>query len=226
MPRESSQARQIRAAAIVDILRRTYPEARCALNFTTAHELLVATILSAQCTDERVNKTTPALFSRFRSIDAFANAELSELEELVKSTGFFRNKAKAIKQSAIELVNRFDGEVPGTLAELHGLTGVGRKTASVVLGVWFGKAEGIVVDTHVSRISQLLRLSLKDDPITIERDLMKTIRPDDWIHFSHLLIHHGRAVCIARRPQCAICTIAPLCPSARVQSKSSHRKND
>lgn len=224
MARESRADKQARVRVITRQLQRSYPEAKCALHYTTPHELLVATILSAQCTDERVNKTTPALFARYRSVEAYAQAEPAKLEGLIKSTGFFRSKAKSIRNSAREITERFGGVVPSTLDELTSLAGVGRKTASVVLGVWFNKAEGIVVDTHVGRISRLLRLTSADDPLKIERDLMALIPKQDWIDWSHLLIHHGRAVCIARRPRCAVCPIEPHCPSSKLSKRTITRK--
>ncbi|MBD3403322.1 endonuclease III [candidate division GN15 bacterium] len=216
MPRESRKAKTNRAAEIVRRLQQEYPEAKTSLDYDNVHQLLVATILSAQCTDERVNMTTPALFEKYQSVDDFANADIEELEKMVQSCGFFRSKAKSIKTSAQALVERYGGEMPQTLDELVKLPGVGRKTASVVLGAGFGIAEGVVVDTHVARISGLLKLTDKKEPAKIEQDLMKVIDPADWIRFSHLLIYHGRAVCIARRPKCAECVLSDLCPSSRV----------
>lgn len=214
MPRESLEKKRQRASAVVGILKQAYPNAKCSLDFKTVHQLLVATILSAQCTDERVNLTTPALFKRYASVKAFAEADLSELEELIKSTGFFRNKAKSIKNSAIALIERFDGVMPKKLEDLVSLPGVGRKTGSVILGAGFGLAEGIVVDTHVTRIANLLGFTAYTDAVKIEQDLMKIIAREDWIVFSHLMIDHGRAVCIARRPRCSECPISAYCPSA------------
>ena len=214
MPRESLRNRRERAASVVQMLKRAYPDARCSLDYETVHQLLVATILSAQCTDERVNKVTPSLFRKYGTIHDFADGDLEELQQAVYATGFYVNKAKAIKQSAREIIERHDGSVPRTLAELTRLTGVGRKTASVILGAGYGIAEGIVVDTHVARISRLLRLSSSENPLKIERDLMKIVATRDWIVFSHLLIFHGRAICVARKPKCGDCVIAGLCPSA------------
>jgi len=211
---ESSANRKARAGRIVRLLRKHYPDAKCSLDFRTPHELLVATILSAQCTDERVNKVTPELFRRFSSVRAFAEADAKELEQAIYTTGFYVNKARAIRNSARELVDRFKGEVPRALDELVKLPGVGRKTASVVLGTAFGLAEGVVVDTHVARISRLLGLTQEKDPVRIERDLMAVLPKKDWIGYSHLLIFHGRAVCVARRPQCCDCFLSKLCPSA------------
>jgi len=178
--------------------------------------LMVATILSAQCTDERVNMVTPALFARFPTPETMAAAELEELEELIRSTGFYRNKAKSIKNNAIMLLADFGGDIPRTLAELVKLPGVGRKTASVVLGAGFGLAEGVVVDTHVARISRLLGLTEHKSPEKIERDLMVILPKKDWILWTHLIIDHGRAICIARRPKCVECPLRKLCPSAAV----------
>jgi len=216
MPRESLQDKQERTKKIVRILKKTYPDSKCSLNFDSVHQLMVATILSAQCTDERVNKTTPALFERFGSVQAFADAELSEIEEYIKSTGFFRNKAKAIKNSAIALLEQHGGKIPKDLDTLVQLPGVGRKTGSVILGAGFGLAEGIVVDTHVTRIANLLKLTTHKDAVKIEKDLMKVVEKKDWIIFTHLIIDHGRAICIARRPKCADCPISSHCPSAQV----------
>lgn len=215
MPRESIAAKKKRAAEIVRRLKQAYPDSKCSLNFKSVHQLMVATILSAQCTDERVNLTTPALFKKYKSIKAFADADLKELEQDIYSTGFYANKAKAIKNSAIALVETHGGKVPKTLEELVKLPGVGRKTGSVILGTGYGLAEGIVVDTHVGRISRLLGLTKEKDAVKVERDLMKLIAENDWIVISHLMIDHGRAVCIARRPKCAECSLAELCPSAR-----------
>ena len=216
MPRESLKDKKERAKKIVARLKKRYPDARCSLDFNSVHELMVATILSAQCTDERVNMTTPALFKKYPSVKAFAEADLEELQELIKSTGFFRSKAKSIKNSAQALMEEHGGKVPEKLDELVKLPGVGRKTGSVILGVGYGLAEGIVVDTHVKRISNLLKLTNQKDPGKIEQDLMKVIPEKDWIDYSHLLIYHGRAICIARRPKCAECPVNDLCPSSKV----------
>ncbi len=205
-------------ADVRKILRRLkamFPEATCALDHRNALELLVATILSAQCTDERVNKVTPALFARYPAAKDYAGADPAELEALIRSTGFFRNKAKAIRGMARLLVERHGGEVPARLEDLVELPGVARKTANVVLGTFFGRAEGVVVDTHVSRIAKRLGLTKEKDPAKIERDLMAQIPRKDWIGFSHRLIHHGRGLCDARRPECAPCALRGLCPSAQ-----------
>jgi endonuclease III len=214
MPRESLAVTKARAGKIIRLLRKQYPDAHCALNHGSVHQLMVATILSAQCTDERVNIVTPALFEKYQTIQAFAEADLGELEKAIYTTGFFRAKAKSIQQSACTLLKEYDGEIPRTLEELTKLPGVGRKTGSVILGVGFGLAEGIVVDTHVARISRLLAFTRQSDPVKIEQDLMRIIPNKDWIDFSHLMIWHGRSICKARRPECSICPIAKLCPSA------------
>lgn len=216
MPRESLAKKKARAIEIIERLRREYPDARCSLDFETPHQLMVATILSAQCTDERVNMVTPALFEKYRNVKAFAEADQKELEKDIYTTGFYSNKAKSIRGSAQQLLDEHGGEIPKTLDELVKLPGVGRKTASVILGVGFGLAEGVVVDTHVTRISRLLGLTAAREPLKIERDLMKTVPKESWIDFSHLLIFHGRAVCVARRPQCAECCLAELCPSVKL----------
>jgi endonuclease-3 len=202
-----------RAAKIVALLKKEYPESGCSLGFKTAHQLMVATILSAQTTDEAVNKVTPGLFKKYKSIEAFAAADMAELEKDIASLGLFRNKAKSIKGSAVEILHRFGGRIPDSLDELVTLPGIGRKSGSVVLGTWFGKAEGIVVDTHVTRLSRLLGFTRQNDADKIEKDLIKIIAKKDWIIFTHLVIDHGRAVCIARRPRCEICVLNQQCPS-------------
>jgi endonuclease-3 len=202
-----------RIAAILKGLDEAYPNAECALNHQTPWELLVATILSAQCTDARVNIVTPVLFKRFPTPAAMAKAKLPELEEIIRTTGFFRNKAKSIQGAAQKIVTDFGGQVPRTLAELITVPGAARKTANVVLGVSFGLAEGVVVDTHVMRLSRRLSLTKADTPQTIEQDLMRILPQDRWISFSHQLIHHGRKVCIARSPKCVECNLEPLCHS-------------
>lgn len=202
-----------RAGRIVRKLTKEFPAPQCALDHDTPFQLLVATILSAQCTDERVNLTTPALFEAYPDAFAMAKASPAHLEELIRSTGFFRNKAKNILGASVALVEDHDGVVPRTMDELLALPGVARKTANVVLGVAFGIAVGVVVDTHVSRISNLLELTSEKDPKKIERDLMAILPEKHWIDFSHRLILHGRKTCIARRPRCAECPIAKDCPS-------------
>ena len=203
-----------RAAKIVQLLKAEYPDSRCSLTYKSVHQLLVATVLSAQTTDEAVNKVTPGLFKKYRSVKDFAAADITELEDDIRSIGLYRNKAKAIKESAIMILHEFGGKVPDSLDEIIKLPGVGRKSGSVVLGTWYGKAEGIVVDTHVKRIARLLGLTREKDPNKVEQDLMKVISRKDWIIFTHLMIDHGRAVCIARRPKCEICALKRQCPSS------------
>jgi endonuclease-3 len=202
-----------RIAAILKGLDEAYPNAECALHHKSPWELLVATILSAQCTDVRVNMVTPELFRRFPTPEAMRKAKQPELEELIKTTGFFRNKAKSIKGAAEKIVTDFGGKVPETLAELITLPGAARKTANVVLGVSFGKAEGVVVDTHVFRISHRLDLAKGDTPQKVEQELMQVLPKDHWIRFSHQVIHHGRQVCVARAPKCDKCNLETLCHS-------------
>ncbi len=208
-----------RVAAILKGLDEAYPEAKCALDHRSPWELLVATILSAQCTDVRVNMVTPELFRRFPSPAAMAKATLPELEELIRTTGFFRNKAKSIQGAARKIVEEFGGQVPQTLAELITIPGAARKTANVVLGVCFGKAEGVVVDTHVFRIARMLGLAKAETAEKVEQELMEILPRDCWIAFSHQLIHHGRQVCDARKPKCERCNLEQLCHS---QDKTWH----
>ncbi len=203
-----------RVAAILKALDEAYPNAECALHHKSPWELLVATILSAQCTDAMVNTVTPELFRRFPTPQAMAEASLPELEVLVRTTGFFRNKAKSIKGAAQKIVGDFGGKVPETLDELITIPGAARKTASVVLGVSFGKAVGVVVDTHVFRISRRLGLATGETAQKVEQELMQVIPKDHWISFSHQIIHHGRQVCIARKPKCDKCNLEQLCHSA------------
>src|SRR5882757_5639052 len=202
-----------RVAAILDILAKAYPGVVCALNHKNAWELTVATILSAQCTDVRVNLVTPALFKTFPTPKAMAAASLPELEELIRTTGFFRNKAKSIQGAARMVVEEYGNKLPETMEELLRLPGVARKTANVVLGSWFRIAVGVVVDTHVLRISRRLELTKNTTPEKVEQDLMKLLPEDRWIDFSHELIHHGRQICIARKPRCVDCTLETLCNS-------------
>jgi endonuclease III len=203
-----------RAAAIVEALARVYPDAHCELDYTTPLELLVATILSAQCTDKRVNIVTRDLFRRCRTAADYADTSQADLEAMIRTTGFFRSKATHIRAAARVIVEKHGGEVPGTMAELTALPGVGRKTANVVLGNAFGREEGIVVDTHVGRLARRLRLTRQTDAVKVERDLVKVIPRDRWTLFSHWLIWHGRRRCTARKPDCANCEIQQLCPSA------------
>ena len=204
-----------RARQVLAKLRAEYPDAHCALDHRTAYELLVATILSAQCTDVRVNMVTPALFAKYPTARELAAARAEDVEALIRSTGFFRNKTKSLIGMANAVVEKHGGVIPDGMDALRVLPGVGRKTANVVLGNAFHKNEGIVVDTHVGRLSQLLGLSRQKDPEKIERDLIALIPRDDWALVSHLLIFHGRQVCIARRPRCEACVLARICPSAR-----------
>ncbi len=202
---------------VSDILKRldaTYPAATCALHHSSAWELLVATILSAQCTDARVNMVTPSLFQKYPTVQDFAALRPEELEPDIKSTGFFRNKSKSVVGAAQAIVNDFGGKVPDDMDQLLSLPGVARKTANVVLGTWFHKAEGVVVDTHVHRISRRLELTTNDDPKNIEQDLMRVIPRDKWIVFAHQIILHGRALCVARQPKCADCLLENICHAA------------
>jgi endonuclease-3 len=212
-----SAAERERAAQIVAILRELYPGARCSLDFSSPLELLVATMLSAQCTDERVNMVTKALFKKYRSAEDYASANPEELEQDIKQTGFYRNKAKHIREAATLIVERYGGEVPRTMEELTSLPGVARKTANVVMGNAFGVVEGVVVDTHVGRIARRLGLTTSDDPVKVEQDLMALLPQTDWLDLSHMLILHGRAICQARKPLCAECALAPLCPTGQVE---------
>jgi endonuclease-3 len=206
-----------RVEAVLDGLETMYPDVDCELDRENPFQLLCATILSAQCTDERVNKVTPGLFQRYPDARAMAKAGQSALEGIIRSTGFFRQKAKSLKGSATALLDRHGGEIPKTIADLTRLPGVARKTANVVLGTAYGIAEGVVVDTHVQRLSMRLGLTRKSDPKGIEQDLMKVVPQNRWIRFSHQLIWHGRRVCFARKPNCAGCLVAPVCPSAGLE---------
>src|SRR6266478_2770071 len=203
-----------RVGEIIARLKTVYPGARCSLNFTNPLELLVATILSAQSTDARVNLVTKQLFAKYKTAENYAVANPAVFEQDIHSTGFFRNKTKSILGMANALLERHGGRVPDTMDELVALPGVGRKTANVVLGNAFGKNEGVVVDTHVERITRLLRLTRQKEPVKIERSLMKIVPREEWTLFPHLLIHHGRAICVANRPKCAECAISDLCPSS------------
>jgi endonuclease-3 len=205
-----------RIGEIIARLKTAYPGARCSLDYRNPLELLVATILSAQCTDVRVNLVTKDLFAKYRTAEDYAVADPAVFEEQIRSTGFFRNKTKSVLGMANALLERHGGRVPETMDELVALPGVGRKTANVVLGNAFGKNEGVVVDTHVARISRLLRLTRHAEPVKIEQDLMKVVPREEWTLFPHLMIHHGRAICIANRPKCAECAISHLCPSSSV----------
>ena len=204
----------LRVQDILNRLDKQYPNVRCALHHNNAWELLIATILSAQCTDVMVNKVTPGLFQKYPTPQAMAAATPEELEPILRPTGFYRNKAKSVVGASKAIVENFGGQVPDEMNKLLTLPGVARKTANVVLGSWFGQAVGVVVDTHVHRISRRLEFTKADDPKNIEQDLMKVIPQAKWIDFSHQIIHHGRALCIARRPKCADCPIENICHAA------------
>jgi len=212
MPRETKQEKALRVKKIIAELKKTYPDAHCELNYTNPLELLIATILSAQCTDKRVNMVTPQLFKKFPSAADYTAAPDAELEQAIKSTGFFRNKTKSIKAATAAIVGRHKGEVPRTMEELVELGGVGRKTANVVLGNAFNINVGVVVDTHVARLSARLGLTRETDPQKIEQQLMQLVPQDQWTLFSHWLIWHGRRRCSARNPDCPGCELKALCP--------------
>jgi endonuclease-3 len=216
MARESKKARKERSAEIYDRLAAEYPDAHCALDHGNAYELAAATILSAQCTDVRVNMVTPDLFDRYPTVEALAGAKVEDVEEIVRSTGFFRNKAKSLVGMANGVVDQHGSELPRSIAELIKLPGIGRKTANVILGNAFAIDEGVVVDTHVKRLSTLTRLTRETTPEKIEQDLIALFPTERWTMLSHLLIYHGRQACIARRPRCASCVISDLCPSSSV----------
>jgi endonuclease-3 len=211
---ETKDDKKKRTRTIIARLKKAYPDARCSLNHSNPLELLIATILSAQCTDERVNIVTADLFRKYRSCEDYVNLEPAELEREIHSTGFFRNKTRSIQGACKKLIEEHGGQVPSDVDQLLALPGVARKTANVVLGNAFGIASGVVVDTHVSRISKLLGLTKQTQPEKIEKDLMELVPKKDWIDFSHLLIYHGRKVCKARRPECERCNIEPYCPSS------------
>jgi endonuclease III len=215
---------QKRGLEVLARLKRLYPDATCSLDYTTPVQLLVATILSAQCTDERVNKVTPALFAKFPDARSMANADILDIEELVRSTGFYHNKAKNIQGACQKIVREFNGEVPDLMEDLLTLPGVARKTANVVSAHAYGNIQGVTVDTHVKRLTNLLGLTTHSDPIKIERDLMKILPQPDWENFSIMTIYHGRAICNARKPNCLECELAELCPSSddlvRAQTKA------
>lgn len=217
MPRESTDIKAERARRIVGVLKKTYPEFRCELTFANPLQLLVAVILSAQCTDKRVNIVTPALFKRYRTAKEFAESRIEELEELIRTTGFFHNKAKNIRACCAELVARHNGEVPRTMEELHALPGVGRKTANVVLAEAFRISVGVIVDTHVIRLTNRFGIIKGSDAVKIESQLMKLVPQEDWIAWSHCLVWHGRRRCSARKPDCAGCEIAEICPKLGVK---------
>ena len=212
------QEEKQRTRQMIRLLKREYPDARCSLNYSNPLELLIATILSAQCTDERVNIVTADLFRKYRSPEDYVNVAQEELEQDVRSTGFYRNKAKAIQGACRRIIEQHDGRVPDRLEDLLLLPGVARKTANVVLGNAFGIASGVVVDTHVQRLSRRLGLSDQSQPEKIERDLVELVPKKDWIDFSHLMIYHGRKMCKARNPLCAECVVEPLCPSSSLKT--------
>jgi endonuclease III len=213
VPRETKTALRERAAKIADLLFDEYPEATTALDHTTAFELLIETILAAQCTDARVNQIAPALFKRWPDAKAMATAKQEEMERHVKSCGFYRNKAKNVIAASRQIVAKHGGDVPSTMEDLIALPGVARKTANVVLGTFFEKPEGIAIDTHCQRVSRRLALTKSDDPVRIERDLTALLPRERWTHFGHALIYHGRRVCVARKPRCPECRVRELCPS-------------
>jgi len=216
MPRATNADKLARTQKILSVLKRVYPDAHCELNFSNPLQLLVATILSAQCTDKRVNLVTAELFKKYKTANDFAAAPLADIEEAVRTTGFFRNKAKNIQSCCAALVEKFGGEVPRTMDELHALAGVGRKTANVVLGNAFSINVGVVVDTHVTRLTNRLGLAKGTDAVKLEQDLVKLVPQDDWCLFSHLLIWHGRRRCAARKPDCLNCEIQNFCPQIGV----------
>jgi endonuclease-3 len=222
-PRRKFPPKKQRSRELLERLKRLYPDATCSLDYETPVQLLVATILSAQCTDERVNKVTPALFARFPDALALAEADLADIEALVRSTGFFRNKAKNIQAACRKIVTDFGGDVPQTMAELTSLPGVARKTANVVLAHAFGINAGVTVDTHVKRLSNHFGLTKHSDPKKIEQDLMKLLPQPDWENWSIRVIYHGRAVCNARKPGCDRCELADLCPAATVAAPSESK---
>lgn len=224
MAPESLETKIARTKKIIAALHATYPAAHCELNFSNPLELLVATILSAQCTDKRVNIVTESLFKKYQSAADFAKADLAELEQEIKTTGFFRNKARSIKAAAKSIVEKHGGEVPYTMEELIELGGVGRKTANVVLGNAFNINLGVVVDTHVARLSFRLGLVSESDPVKIEQVLMKLVPQEQWALFSHLLIWHGRRRCFARGPDCGNCEVAKLCPRLGVKGTADKRR--
>ncbi len=226
MAQESPDERRRRLSAILRELKVLYPEAECALHHASAFQLLVATILSAQCTDERVNQATPELFSRYPDAEILAQSDQDDVERIVRPLGFFRNKSANIRAMARALVEDHGGQVPQTLDQMVKLPGVGRKTASVVLGTWFGLPSGVVVDTHVRRISSLLGLTASQNPEIIERELMELLPRSEWIMFSHRLIHHGRRICVARRPVCPKCPLIRYCPRIGLSPLAGHSLDD
>ncbi|MGC8864015.1 MAG: endonuclease III [Armatimonadota bacterium] len=220
MTAESPSEKKARLLKVIASLKREYPQARCTLDFSTPHELLVAAILAAQCTDERVNQVTPDLFRKYPSPEAFAAADRTELEEMIKPTGFFRNKAKAIIESARQIVAEHGGKVPDNIEELSALSGVGRKTANLIVGVAYGKP-AVIVDTHVKRVTARLGFTDQADPEKIEQDLRELLPPEEATQFNHLIVAHGRAVCKAPTPLCERCVVSDLCPAGQNRSASA-----
>ena len=218
MPKESVSQKKQRTKKVVDLLKRYHPEAHCSLRYSSSFQLLVATILSAQCTDERVNRVTKTLFKKYPDAEAFSKARLKELEKEIYSTGFFRSKAQKIREASRKIQKNFNAEVPSHLDELLTLDGVGRKTAHVILGTAFGIESGVVVDTHVRRLSRRLNFTDSKNPQKIEEHLCSLLPRTDWIYFSHALIHHGREVCKARVPRCSVCFLQDLCPKKEVKT--------
>jgi endonuclease-3 len=218
------EERRSRLAAILPLLKKMYPAAKCSLDYKDPFQLIIATILSAQCTDERVNKVTPELFRKYSNPKALAAAEQGELEKDIQSTGFFRNKAKSLRGMAAGIVEKHAGAVPQSMDELTHLPGVGRKTANVVLGNAFGINDGVVVDTHVARVSGRLALTKHTDPVKIEQDLIQVVPREEWTLFSHLLIFHGREICYARKPKCSMCPLLPHCPAGQKFIKSGEAR--
>ena len=211
--RESIQSKKSRMSAIVEILKREYPDSKCSLIFDNPFQLLVSTILSAQCTDARVNKVTSKIYKRYKNPSDFSKLSLKEIKKMIYSTGFYNNKAKSIFNLTYEVLNKYNGEIPRNMEDLVSLPGVGRKTANVVLGTGF-QIPGIVVDTHVTRLANLLKVSRTRNAVIIERELEKIIDKENWIIFTHLIIDHGRKICVANRPKCSECAISDFCPSS------------
>jgi endonuclease-3 len=219
LPVESRRARRERAQAIVDLLGAAYPDSRCSLEHDSPYQLILATVLSAQCTDALVNRVTPELFRRYPTPAELAAAPLEEIEDTIRQVNFYRSKARALKALGAALVDRHGGEVPRAMEDLVELPGVGRKTANVVRGVAWNLADGVVVDTHVKRIARLLRLTPAEDPVAVEQDLLALLPDESRVAFTHRVIDHGRAVCVARRPRCGECVLSHLCPSALVPAR-------
>lgn len=213
--RESLIKKQARAKNAVKLLKKYYPDSKCSLFFNSPFQLLIATMLSAQCTDDRVNKVTPALFAKYPDVNSMAKASIKDLEKLIHSTGFYKNKAKNIKQCCKQILENFNGETPKSIDELHSLAGVGRKTANVVLGTAFS-IPGMVVDTHVTRLSNRMGFVKGNNAVILERQLMPIVQKKDWVKYTHLLIDHGREICTARKPKCSRCFLIDLCPRKEV----------